>query len=172
MIITRGHAVRRLFAALPFAAALAAVQPIPAEAASFREAWTEAGSHCFARLYDSRHLASHPRQRLTRFSLSDSDGANPVDPGTFDVDFDFSIKGDSEVFGSVATCRDAPGAVHCVIEADGGEFTMRRDGPNLLLKISRMEVEGPEDFSPDLAVGGDDRVVRLFPSPRNACRSE
>ena len=66
-------------------------------------------------------------------------------------------------------CEDAAGTVHCQLEADGGRFTMRADGHNLLLTIERIEVEGPQDFSPDLAVGGDDRVVRLFPSPMKSC---
>jgi hypothetical protein len=47
---------------------------------------------------------------------------------------------------------------------------MRADGPSLLLTIASMEVEGENDFSPDLAMGGDDRVVRLFAGPKSACR--
>ena len=46
---------------------------------------------------------------------------------------------------------------------------MRAEGANMLLTIERIEAEGPQDFSPDLAVGGDDRIVRLFPSSMKSC---
>ena len=141
----------------------------PAEAATFHEAWTASGVTCFARSYDSQHLASHPLQRLTRFSMRESTLGNPVRPGWFALSLSFTLKGDTQHFQSEAFCEDAAGTVHCQLEADGGKFTMRADGDNLLLTIERIETEGPLDFSPDLAVGGDDRVVRLFPSPMKSC---
>jgi hypothetical protein len=142
---------------------------VPAEAATFHESWTASAVTCFARSYGSQHLASHPLQRLTQFSLRESTLGNPIRPGWFAVSLSFTLKGDPQLFQSEAFCEDAPGTVHCQVEADGGRFTMRADGPNLLLTIERIEVEGPQDFSPDLAVGGDDRVVRLFPSPMTSC---
>jgi len=44
--------------------------------------------------------------------------------------------------------------------------------PNLLLTIVRLEVEGPQDFSPDLAAGQADRVFRLFPTPMKPSPSD
>lgn len=150
---------------------LGLVTPLPAaaEAASFHEAWTASGVTCFARSYDSQHLASHPLQRLTQFSVRESTLGNANEPGWFTVSLSFTLKGDPQRFQSEAFCEDAAGTVHCHVEADGGRFTMRADGAHLLLNIERIEVEGPEDFSPDLARGGDDRVVLLFPSTIKSC---
>lgn len=39
----------------------------------------------------------------------------------------------------------------------------------LLTVAARLEVDGGLGFSPDLARGGDDRVVKLFPAPVEAC---
>lgn len=170
MISRRAHAAastRSAFAASPLLICL--VLSPSASAATVHEAWLASGVSCFARAYDSHHLASHPLQRLTRFSLRQSTLGNPVEPGSFAVSLSFTLKGDAEVFQSEAFCEDAPGTVHCVLEADGGRFTLRADGSGMLLNIERIEVEGPESFSPNLAVGGDDRTVRLHPAPRERC---
>ena len=140
-----------------------------ARAESFHERWIASATDCFARRYDAKHLASHPKQRLTQFSLRESTLGNPAEAGYFPVSFSFKLKGDPELFQAEASCKDAVGKVHCEIEADGGEFFIEAQGSNLLLTIDRMEIEGPQDFSPDLAQGGDDRAVRLFPSPKSSC---
>lgn len=155
-------------AALSFLSCLA-LPPASAVAKTFHEAWTASGVTCFARSYDSQHLASHPLQRLTRFSMRESTLGNPVEPGWFAVSLSFTLKGDPQLFQSEAFCEDAAVTVRCILEADGGRFTMRAEDASLLLTIERIETEGPEDFSPDLAVGGDDRVVRLFPSSTKFC---
>lgn len=156
-------------AAMAFLAGIVLPPSGAAQAATFHESWSASAVTCFARSYDKRHLSAHPLQRLTRFSLRESTLGNPVRPGFFAVSLSFKLKGDPELFQAEASCEDATGTVSCEIEADGGEFTLRADGPNLLLTIKRMEIEGPQDFSPNLGEGGDDRVVRLMPSPRAAC---
>jgi hypothetical protein len=102
------------------------------------------------------------------FTMRQSTLGNPVQPGEFRRVPVLHAPGEQR-FQSEAFCEDAAGTVHCQVEADSGRFTIETEGPNLLLRIERIEVEGPESFSPDLAVGGDDRVVRLFPAPKSSC---
>jgi hypothetical protein len=172
MVFRRNHKAESPKAAgalLPLLLGIVPSLSLPAQAESFHENWAASAVTCFARSYDSRHLASHPLQRLTRFSVRESTLGNPNRPGWFTISLSFTLKGDPQVFQSEGFCEDASGMVHCHVEADGGRFTMRADGSGLLLNIERIEVEGPQDFSPDLGAGGDDRVVRLFPSPRTSC---
>jgi len=142
----------------------------PVVAASFDETWNKQGAQtCFSRHYDRKYLASHPRQRLTSFALSPSPPGTLTKPDNFEVSFSFTLKGIHDEYGGAATCHHTRDNVECWADADGGSFTMRADGSSLLLEIARLEVEGERGFNPDLAVGGDDRVVRLFASPTASC---
>lgn len=164
--------VRRGRARTASAALLAGLLPAlaaPAGAASFHDGW-KGEAPCFARSYDAQHLAKHPRQRLTRFALRESRLPNVNGPGEFEVTFSFTVKGRKEVYEAECICRDAASLVHCTVEGDGGAFTLQAEGANLLVRIERIAVEGPDDFSPEIGVGGDDRVVRLHRSPARACR--
>lgn len=140
----------------------------PAAAASVFRGW-KPGAPCYARTYDAQHLASHPRQRLTHFALTASSLGAPVAPGAFELTFAFRLKGDPDVYQSEAICRETSGRVECGIEGDGGRFSLRPEESGLLLSIASMVVEGEGGISPDLAVGGDDRVVRLFTAPKSSC---
>ena len=146
---------------------------MPASAASFYDTWIDggAGAPCYARVYDAAHLAAHPRQRLTRFVLRESSLGAPLKSDEFELTFAFNLKRVDDTYQSEAICRDAAVAVHCQVEGDGGDFTLRADPSGLLLTVGKfLQVEGSNSFSPDLAVGGDDRVIRLFRVPTEACR--
>lgn len=159
------------------AAALLPALTLPAAAGFYSERIAGAMGEppCYARLYTPEHLASHPRQRLTAFVLSESRYEQaPLPAGEFALTFAFQLKGNDDVFQSEAICTDAAGAeVHCFVEGDGGDFTLRATAEGLMWTVGeRVEVEGASSFSPDLAVGGDDRQVRLFPGPAEACNFE
>ena len=143
---------------------------IAAEAASFHDAW-RGEKPCFTRSYGARHLAAHPKQRLTRFVLQENTLPGANGDGRFDVGFAFTVRGGKEVFEGQGICRDANRTATCGVEGDGGSFTMTADGSDLILHITRIAVEGERDFSPELGVGGDDRVVRLHRSPAKACNA-
>jgi hypothetical protein len=162
----RSRAARTASAALLIS--LLPALAVPAGAASFHEGW-KGEAPCFARNYDAKHLAAHPRQRLTQFALRDSSLPDVNGPGQFEVTISFTVRGRKEVYEAEGICRDASSKVRCGIEGDGGSFTMQAEGPNLLLHITRIAVEGEQDFSPEIGVGGDDRVVRLYRSPARAC---
>ena len=154
---------------MTFAAMLLVMLATPSGAAPFVAEWSP-GSPCFARTYDAKHLAAHPRQRLTQFAVAASSEPGEVPKGEFVVTFSFRVKGGAELYWSDAYCRGDERSVQCSVEGDGGHFTMRKDGKGLLLTIDRVSVEGEKGFSPDVGVGGDDRLVRLYPSPKSACR--
>ena len=153
-----------LAAALSFPAMAA-----PAAAASLFRDWQAGGPHCYARTYDAKHLAAHPRQLLTRFTLSDGPPGSTLEKGTLEVSLAFTVRGDKEVYGTLGICRDGGASLRCGVEGDGGSFTVTRDGKGLLLRIKRLAAEG-EKFSPDVAVNSDDKLVRLHPAPASACR--
>lgn len=142
---------------------------LPASAAPAFKDW-KPGSPCFARVYDARHLAAHPKQQLTHFALTASKYPSSV-KGEFDVTFQFRVKGHGEAFEGEGICRGGPHTANCGVEGDGGHFTMKADGKGLLLTLAEVGVEGETEFSPVLGVAGDDdRVVRLRPAPASACR--
>lgn len=147
-----------------------AVLGAPAAAASFRDQWKAGAPGCFARAYDDQHLAAHPRQRVTRFALGPSRMIAPGETGRFEITFSLMLKGDSEVYEWQGICRAAAKAVHCGAEGDAGSFTIRPEGSNILVGIDSLVLEGEKGFTPDLGVGGDDRVLRLYPGPDSTCR--
>lgn len=153
-----------LAAALPLVAMAA-----PAAAASLFRDWQAGGPHCYARTYDAKHLAAHPRQLLTSFTLSDGPPGSTLEKGTLELSLAFTVRDNKEVYGTLGICRDAGASLRCGVEGDGGSFTVTRDGKDLLLRIRRLAAEG-QTFSPEVAVTSDDRLVRLRPAPASACR--
>ena len=160
----------RLVLKSSLAAALSlAAMAAPAAAASLFRDWQAGGPHCYARSYDAKHLAAHPRQLLTSFTLSDGPPGSTLAKGTLEVSLAFTVRGHKEVFPTLGICRDGGASMRCDVESDGGSFTVTRDGKDLLLRIKRLSTEG-ETFSPEVAVNSDDKVVRLHPAPASACR--
>jgi hypothetical protein len=141
--------------------------PAGAAALAFKD-W-KPGAPCFARIYDAKHLAAHPKQLLTHFALSASRYASTV-KGEFLVDFSFRVRGHSEVFEGNGICHGGPYTATCGVEGDGGHFTMKADEDGLLLTLDDVGVEGETAFSPELGARSDDRLVRLRPASKSACR--
>lgn len=151
---------------------------------------------CFGRVYDAKHLASHPKQRVTAFHLSrefrpdpysedepsseaemkDYDGENANILVTAYVRFRDS-KG---VYMNGLTCRKSDsGVVFCGIECDGGSFHLRPNGASLLLENNGFVVVGGCGASEDereneefVRPGADDKLFRLDPRPFAACMAE
>ena len=160
----------RLILTASLAAALSLpAMAAPAAAASLFRDWQAGGPHCYARTYDAKHLAAHPRQLLTSFTLSDGPPGATRAKGTLEISVSFTVRGRKEVYGTLGICRDGGASLRCGVEGDGGSFTVTRDGKGLLLRIRRLATEG-ETFSPEVAVTSDDRLVRLHPAPASVCR--
>ena len=163
--------MRSLFLAPGVAALFAAM---PAGAAEHpMKTWFAGKDVCYSRVYPASHLASHPRQRLAGIQL-----VHPfpyADPSSaFRLGLRYSLKTRGATYGAISVgCEgNADGGLDCSIEGDQGRFRLTPGpGAALTMRIERMEVEGRQDFSPDLGQGGDDNVVILRKSPMNACPS-
>lgn len=133
---------------------------------------TQSGA-CFARDYDAAHLSAHPDQTVTHFHLGDPgpDWRETQALDHYNVAFGFRTIGGDDTYSGVGICEPRDDLAACDIEADGGAFTIERNGEGLRIRLTRMQVEGMEDFSPDLALR-DNRVMLLRPAPSATCASE
>ncbi len=125
---------------------------------------------CYARTYDAEHLVANPKQRVQRMFVihSDTDKLHP--PKSFEVLFGFKLRTSSDPFTSEAGCTATRTGAACSVEGDGGSFKLSDYGDGLKMTIDdRLQVEGSKGFSPDLAKGGDDGLLLLFPSPAEDC---
>jgi len=144
----------------------------PARAQSLYDTLTHDGA-CFARTYDEAHLREHPNQTVTHFFLGDpgSDWAGSQSPAHYNVAFGFQVLGGADTYSGIAICEPRGPLAACDIEGDGGSFTVERNGAGLRIRLERMQVEGMQDFSPDLALR-DNRVMLLRPAQSSACMTE
>jgi hypothetical protein len=128
---------------------------------------------CYARTYDAAHLAAHPRQTVTRFFVGDPGAAwrAAQEAGGVTVLFGFEIVGRTGSYSGIAICEPAETIIQCGIEGDGGSFTLEPEGDDLRVIIARVEVEGPRDFSPDIAQA-DNRVMLLRPAQSSDCPTD
>jgi hypothetical protein len=124
---------------------------------------------CYARSYDQKHLADHPKQKVVHFFVTHSEAEHMAPPKTFDLSFGFRIKNSTDSFSSEAGCAVKGDGATCSAEGDGGQFSLtpRPDGL-LVTVVGRLELEGMESFSPDL-MKSDDREFRLYVSPAGEC---
>jgi hypothetical protein len=149
--------------------AIAMTAGCTARAQTLYDALTQSGA-CFARDYDAAHLSGHPDQTVTHFHLGDPgpDWRETQGRDHYNVAFGFRVVGSGDAFSGVGICEPRGDLAACDIESDGGAFTIERSGEGLRIRLARMQVEGMEDFSPDLALR-DNRVMLLRPAPSAAC---
>lgn len=151
---------------------------------------------CFGRVYDARHLASHPRQRvisvlLFRDFTPDTNAEYPpddrqalLDPDGEDGRVNLSayvrLRDRKGVYSNSFSCtRSDKGDVVCGIDCDGGSFRLKAAGSGLDLTNEGFVVVGgcggnEEDQAHSVFVqpGNDDKTFRLAPHPLNACIAE
>ena len=125
---------------------------------------------CYARAYDAAHLAAHPQQTVTTFFVGAAGPEwRPTEtPGHSAIAFGFHMTGRNDLYSGVAMCTPNGDALACDVEGDGGQFAIARNGEGLRVTLQRLEVEGPNDFSPDLAAA-DNRVMLLSAAQPSAC---
>jgi hypothetical protein len=120
---------------------------------------------CYARTYDAEHLRAHPRQRLVSMSLTGA-GYGRMN----ELRYAFRLRSLKDHFTGLAVCRPHRKGAHCLVEGDGGDFSLAPATAGLRLAVGRKwTVEGANGFSPDLARGGDDRIVLLRRAQPAAC---
>jgi hypothetical protein len=143
---------------------------------------------CFGRVYDAKHLAAHPKQRVTSFHLfrdfsadtnaeeapilTEKDRAtdDPINVGLMAY---VRFRDRPGVFSNWLVCyRQTDGGVRCGVECDGGGFKLRTSGSALIAENEGFVVSGgcrasgdQEDEQEYVRQGADDRVFRLDKLP-------
>ena len=141
----------------------------------------DSGRPCYARAYDAMHLKAHPRQTVTRITVS----FNPQDaessgnsPEKFILRFAFQLKGSHDWHGAPAYCAAKGRYFSCYLDADGGEFNLTPQNGTLKLDVinrggidaaaDQINVED-ENFVGFGKPSGDDLSFAMSRAPRAAC---
>ena len=151
---------------------------------------------CFGRVYDGKHLATHPRQRVTSLLLfrdftPDTNAEYPPDDrqallgpdgedGRVNLSAYVRLRDRKGVYSNSFSCNKSDkGDVICGIDCDGGSFRLKAAGAGLDLVNEGFVVVGgcggnEEDQANSVFVrpGSDDRTFRLAPQPLNVCVAE
>lgn len=166
--------------ALLLAAAAAASPAIAADDLYSRFfAGVDGGKPCYLRVYDDAHLKSHPKQTVRALFIdfdvdarSDETRRNGADD--FEAGIGFMLKRSPEWYGQALWCKTAGDRFDCLLEADGGTFTLTPLGSALRLDVTSgpdadIHAEGINDFGSFGSRGSDDRAFLLPRADRAAC---
>lgn len=140
---------------------------------------------CWQRVYDARHLAAHPRQRITKMTFLlrvtgyDKNG-DVVTRNADRVAYEFAIalqrRGDKRPLRTAGSCQGNPGdPVRCVVDCDGGGVTIDRtdDGKGLEVRLEGEGIAFGNDCDTErgrfVGPGSDDALVRLAAAPGAVC---
>jgi hypothetical protein len=122
---------------------------------------------CYARSYGAAHLAQHPEQRVTRFSITpDFVTASPA----LAVELRLQLRGTGGgAFAAYAVCENnGDDTIYCAMEGDAGGFqiTSARNR-SILVQVSSlgMTFENEGGFTTLEQNTGDDRSFILRPTP-------
>ncbi len=150
---------------------------------------------CFGRVYDSKHLSQHPKQRVTSFHLAREFSPDPTteyeptsaedlreqdgQDGRVNVSVYVRLRDRAGVFSNSLSCAQYDGKVRCGIDCDGGSFNLKASGPALLLENEGFVVVGgcggteeEQDNSVYVQPGQDDKTFRLDSKSMSACTAE
>lgn len=135
-------------------------------------------SPCWQRVYTDEHLASHPKQAVTRVRLS----SEMQDDGTMWANIGFNLRqrleggGDSLDYAIAGVCEAKREAVLCRPEWDAGTF-MLETGPDGTLRVHNGKLMvnpanyAAEELAPNAAdlSKSDDAIWQLSPLEDPTC---
>jgi hypothetical protein len=141
---------------------------------------------CFVRKYDARHLAQHPRQKVTAMKLLVTAEWIPEDT-QLNHSFDLALRYRNRrgVFDSGGSCGHAdpeaaadskePG-LSCSVDCDGGGMgiVLTNNDQSVTLHVSRLRIwrgKDPDEAASESLAGPDDSVFRLDRADISECRS-
>jgi hypothetical protein len=140
---------------------------------------------CWRRVYDAKHLAAHPQQKVReltfflRVSGFDAGGAYVFkNPHHILYNFAFSLKrrGNKRALATGGDCLGEKTA-DCVVDCDGGGITIDKlpsgDGLSISLHNGGIAFGGDCYMTTGTWVrpGADDKVFHLDPAPEEACKT-
>jgi hypothetical protein len=138
---------------------------------------------CFVRRYDPRHLARHPRQRVSAMKLL---VAAERDPESKALVYAFKLavrfRDRTETFQSGGECGHAAdaesGHLGCGVDCDGGGIglVLAKDDKSIVMKTERVRIwrdEAEDDEGQDLPQlgGADDRAFKLGRASLDTCKT-
>lgn len=169
-----GRSGRAALAALMLAASLAPAVSIAGEEVLYGRVPRsgELVFACFARHYDTAHLAGHPRQNVTDIMALTYRGDTPGSAETvFNMTLRFrKVPGEQQFPG---VCSPAPGSdrMNCGVECDGGRFTVTgRDRGAILVDVSDGIGSCDGDLPEGAGFASDDKLFRLDRTDMAACK--
>lgn len=152
---------------------------------------------CFGRVYDDKHLASHPQQKVTSLHVYHSAQGRPeaenwmpearaqaraafTQSQSVSVSAFVTFRDRKGRFYNGLGCQiDGDNKTRCSIECDGGQFTLEREpGDTVLLRnegfvlIGGCESGLSRSESVYFSPGQDDKTFRLAPLAPDICRAE
>jgi hypothetical protein len=132
---------------------------------------------CFARAYDSAHLAAHPRQKVAAMMALFTEDKDAEEGGAaLGFRVGFKMRGAGAKFDNAGNCGHADvtetgassASIHCYIDCDGGGLDVQISADNKSLRVG---LEGfavypagskrDDDNVRALETGADDKVFRL-----------
>jgi hypothetical protein len=127
---------------------------------------------CFNRVYDTAHLAQHPRQNVRTMLLkASSDSNQPTYALRLGVTFrksgaHFESAGDCSSIHDTGDTKGSVGVAHCGVDCDGGSIDVAiKDAKSVLVSIptgARIWRAGSDnDDDQSKRFGSDDKVFRL-----------
>ena len=140
---------------------------------------------CWRRVYTAKHLAAHPRQKVTELTFFlrvtgyDAGGKFVFkNPDHIYYNFALSLKrrGDKRALTTAGDCLGEKTA-DCGVDCDGGKVTIDKlpngDGLSISLDVNGIAFRSECDETNETWVkaGADDKVFHLDPAPDKACRA-
>ena len=125
---------------------------------------------CYARTYDQKHLAAHPKQKVVHFFVTHSDDEQPDAAEVVRPRLRLPAQGlDRFLLERGGLRRDRATGRTARSRATAGTSSLT-PGPTACWSPSSSgsQLEGMESFSPDL-MKSDDREFRLYVSPAGDC---
>src|SRR3954470_20814681 len=140
---------------------------------------------CFVRRYDARHLARHPKQKVTAMKLLISAEADTEDKqlhNSFRLGFRYRHR--SGDFRSGGSCHHAVFTkdgteirLGCGVDCEGGGIgvALSKDDKSAIVRLARVRVwqnnKPDEDAELSLVAGADDGIFRLDRTDNKECAS-
>ncbi|MDW6022262.1 hypothetical protein SAZ10_10915 [Mesorhizobium sp. BAC0120] len=152
----------------------------------------DGGDACFGRVYDARHMAAHPNQKVTRIfffygrdpvSRPNEESQNGVADAGYNGFMTTTLRGAGKPDWAGGWCRkdSENGAIYCGMECDRSMATLKLDAKGRLvmdgvdrdiyLDGGAEEELGPAEFEKQ-ALGTDDSGFVLDRLPADQCRKE
>ena len=141
---------------------------------------TKTAYACFARRYDTAHLASHPKQNVRNMALLVTSTVDTDQGRQYSLALGVTFRGSNKQLQASGGCGAVDGykVMTCGIDCDGGRIDVSVKAPssvmvNIPSGVSTEDVEAQDspDAPPDKSqdFGSDDKVFRLDRVPMAQC---